>query len=165
MPLRLLLPALSPQLPLAVIVLLHSQGPVEDLCDALALGCPLPLAPAIQGARAEAAQVWVAPPGYHLLVEQDQTFSLSADARVCHVRPSAAVLFESAADAWQARLIGVVLSGSNEDDARGGCAIVQRAEAAASPEMPQAALTLAGAHHVLPLAAIAVRINQLAMHP
>lgn len=86
------------------------------------------------------------------------------------MRPSADVLFESAADAWTDRLIGIVLTGANDDGARGlrqlrlrgGHAIVQALDDAEMPSMPEAALRLAGADELVPLAAIAPRLVELA---
>ena len=55
--------------------------------------------------------VYVAPPDYHLLVEEEGSFALSTDERVQYARPSVDVLFESAADAYGERTIGIVLTG------------------------------------------------------
>jgi two-component system chemotaxis response regulator CheB len=93
--------------------------------------------------------VYFAPPGYHLLVEAEHTFALSVDAPEHFSRPSIDVLFESAADAYKARVAGVILSGANSDGAAGlraiadagGPTLVQKPDTAASPKMPQAALS------------------------
>ena len=79
---------------------------------------------------------FVAPPDYHLLVEMDRRLSLSSDKAVQFSRPSIDVLFESAADAYGPALIGVILTGANDDGARGlraivaagGVALVQRTD-------------------------------------
>jgi two-component system chemotaxis response regulator CheB len=92
--------------------------------------------------------VWFAPPDYHLLVEADRTFSLSIDEPVRFSRPSIDVLFESAARAYGEKLLGVVLTGANDDGAAGACAIrrcggvlaVQSPETAIASEMPRAAI-------------------------
>jgi two-component system, chemotaxis family, protein-glutamate methylesterase/glutaminase len=91
--------------------------------------------------------VYIAPPDYHLLVEQG-FFSLSTDAPVRYSRPSIDVAFNSAADSYAERTVGIVLTGSNSDGAaglsriaaRGGMAIVQEPATAESPQMPAAAL-------------------------
>jgi two-component system chemotaxis response regulator CheB len=101
------------------------------------------------------------------LVERDATFSLSVDPKICFVRPSIDVLFQSAADAYGPGLAAVVLTGANEDGAaglkrvrdRGGIGIVQDPAEAEAPEMPAAALMLAGADHVLPLERIPALLN------
>lgn len=169
--LRELLGGLSPQLRTPVIIVLHSAASDHHgLALSLGRGCPLPVAEAVERARIEPGHIYIAPPGYHLLVERNERFALSVDDRVCYVRPAADVLFESAADVWRGGTVGVVLTGANEDGAKGlatirsrrGIAIVQEPGDAESPEMPAAALRLAGADHVVPLAGIAGLINRLA---
>src|SRR4051812_13580003 len=103
----------------------------------------------------------LAPPGYHLLVD-DRHLALSVDPAVRHSRPSIDVLFDSAARSYGPRAVGVVLTGANDDGARGlatlrrrgGYAIVQDPAGAEVPQMPRAALHHAGADAVLALAAI-----------
>ena len=102
--------------------------------------------------------VYLAPADYHLLVEHG-TFNLSVDAAVAYSRPSIDVLFESAADAYRDRLIGVVLTGANADGARGaqrikrrgGFVIVQDPATAEAPAMPQATIDLVRVDRILPL--------------
>ncbi len=107
---------------------------------------------------------YVAPPNYHLLLEKDGRFSLSVDNQVHYSRPSIDVLFESAADAFGDQVVGLLLSGANEDGARGllrikkagGLTIVQAPETALVPVMPGAGLRLAEPAHVLSAADIGV---------
>lgn len=106
----------------------------------------------------ERSHVYVAPPDYHLLVEGGH-FALSVDARVQFARPSIDVLFESVAEAYRDRAIGIVLTGANEDGAaglaaikrNGGVSIVQDPSTATRKAMPEAALAAAEADAVLPL--------------
>jgi two-component system chemotaxis response regulator CheB len=92
--------------------------------------------------------VYVAPPNYHLMIDRSGAFSLSVDDLVNFSRPSVDVLFECAADAYGAGVIGIVMSGANNDGAgglariveRGGTAFVQAPESSAYPTMPAAAL-------------------------
>jgi len=101
--------------------------------------------------------VYVAPANYHMLVEQNGTIALSVDPRVNWSRPSIDVLFESAAHAWGARLIAIMLSGANQDGAdgmreikaRGGLLVAQDPAGAEHPVMPQAAIERAGIEIVL----------------
>lgn len=112
--------------------------------------------------------VYIAPPDYHLLVERGH-LSLSTDEPVRFSRPSIDVTFETAADAYGAHLIGVVLTGANDDGARGllrvadrhGYAVVQDPKTAEVPIMPQAALCAVPTAQVLGLQAIAPRLVQL----
>jgi two-component system chemotaxis response regulator CheB len=106
--------------------------------------------------------IYFAPPNYHLLIEKDRTFSLSVDELVNFSRPAIDVLFESAAEVYQDKLIGVILSGGNQDGARGlklikenfGLTIVQDPATSQTEYMPQAAIKEVEVDHVLPLSEI-----------
>ncbi|HET8893445.1 MAG TPA: chemotaxis protein CheB, partial [Gaiellaceae bacterium] len=106
----------------------------------------------------EPDRVYIGPPDYHVLVENGR-LALSTDAPVNHARPSIDVLFESAADAYAERLVGIVLTGASEDGAaglarikaRGGVAIVQDPETSARRTMPDAAIAATNADAILPL--------------
>ena len=119
----------------------------------------------------ERCNVYVAPADYHLLVEHG-SFALSVDERVHFARPAIDVLFETAAEAYGAGTIGVVLTGANHDGAaglaaiarRGGVAIVQDPESAEMRAMPDAAIA-AGASVVLPLERIAPYLSELCRAP
>jgi two-component system, chemotaxis family, protein-glutamate methylesterase/glutaminase len=110
----------------------------------------------------EPCRVYVAPADYHLLVDGDH-FALSVDARVQFARPSIDVLFESVAESYRDRAIGIVLTGANEDGAaglaaikrNGGVSIVQDPRTAERRIMPDAALAAGKADAVLPLEEIA----------
>jgi two-component system, chemotaxis family, protein-glutamate methylesterase/glutaminase len=103
--------------------------------------------------------VYLAPADYHLLLDRDGELSLSVDAAVAYSRPSIDVLFESAADAYLAGTVAVVLTGANADGARGakrvkdrgGFVVVQDPQTAESPEMPSAAIATARVDRILPL--------------
>lgn len=106
--------------------------------------------------------VYLAAPDYHLLVEPG-LMTLSTDEPVLYARPSIDVLFETAAESYRERCIGVVLTGANDDGARGlarvvelgGTAIVQDPENAKRDEMPRAALRTTPSARVTPVADIA----------
>jgi two-component system chemotaxis response regulator CheB len=114
----------------------------------------------------EPGHMYLAPADYHLLIEKTAAHGelhLSVDEAVRHSRPSIDVLFESAADAYGSQLIGVVLTGSNEDGARGakrikergGLVVVQDPRTAEAPEMPAAVAAMVQVDRILPLEAIA----------
>src|SRR3569623_431365 len=118
--LHVLLGALDPQLPVPVIIVDHTGSEdIGTLCDLQTRNSLLPVIEAQERHLPRPGCVYLAPTGYHLYLEQDGRFALSIDAKVCHVRPSIDVLFESAADAFAARLAAVVLTGANEDGAAG----------------------------------------------
>lgn len=109
--------------------------------------------------KIEPGMIYIAPPNYHLLVEKDKTFSLTVDERVNYARPSIDVLFESAAEAYNSKLIGVVLTGSNNDGSNGlkriqewgGLTIVQDPKTAESAFMPASAIAGCKPGYILPL--------------
>lgn len=115
-----------------------------------------------------AGNVYVAPADYHLLVEHG-FFSLSTDEPVRFSRPSIDVTFQSAADTYGARTVGVVLTGANADGAqglkriisRGGLGFVQLPATAESPTMPQAALNAVPEARVMTIGEIATQIATL----
>jgi len=106
----------------------------------------------------EQDHVYLAPPDYHILVENGHV-ALSTDAPVQYARPSIDVLFESAADAYGERAVGIILTGANADGAhglarikeRGGVAIVQDPVTSERRAMPDAAIAATHADAVLPL--------------
>ena len=156
----LLLAALPAQFGLAVLIVIHLPATNDNLLlSVLRPRCALPVVEAADKEPIERGTVYLAPPGYHVLVEPDRTLALSLDAPVNYSRPSIDVLFESAAFAYRDRLIGIVLTGANADGADGlarirafgGQAWVQDPQTAAASAMPAAALERAGADRVLSL--------------
>jgi two-component system chemotaxis response regulator CheB len=116
----------------------------------------------------EHGRIYVAPPDYHTLVEPGH-FSLSTEAPVRYSRPSIDVTFNSAADSYAHRTVGIVLTGANADGAeglrkisdRGGMAIVQDPTTAESPTMPTAAIKVVPRARVMPLAEIVAFLREL----
>jgi two-component system chemotaxis response regulator CheB len=128
---------------LAGMLTRHARRPVVDVEDKEPI---------------ERGGIYLAPPDYHLLVEPG-FFALSVEDRVQYARPSVDVLFESVADAYRERAVGIVLTGANRDGARGlarikelgGVAIIQDPDDAEAYTMPAAALRASAADSVLPL--------------
>jgi two-component system chemotaxis response regulator CheB len=123
-----------------------------------------------EGTQLAPGTVYVAPPGSHVLVNPDQTLSLSKAALVHFVRPSADLLFESAAASYTDRVIAVVLTGSGEDGANGvravkgmgGTVLCQDEESSEFFGMPGAAVATGSVDFVLPLDEIAAALVSLA---
>lgn len=92
--------------------------------------------------------IYFAPAGYHLLLESDFTFSLTTEEKVQYARPSLDVTMDSLARVYEEKLLGIVLTGANEDGAEGlsiikkfgGMTIVQSPEEAEHDTMPIAAI-------------------------
>jgi two-component system chemotaxis response regulator CheB len=137
-------------LPIAVVLHLHPRSNPAHITDGLARNCTLEVSEAIEGERAAAGHIYLAPANYHLLFEPAGHFALSIDEKVHFSRPSIDMLFCSAADAFGEGLIGVLLSGASNDGAQGlsrirecgGYTVVQDPETALCPIMPLAAMQL-----------------------
>ncbi len=137
--------------PIPIAIAQHRDADAEDdlLPNLLARHTPLEVADADDKDPLVPGRVLLAPPGYHMLVE-DGSVALSVDEPVQFSRPSIDVLFDSAAEQHRERTIGVVLTGANADGAeglaaikrRGGYTVVQDPATAERPEMPAAALAV-----------------------
>lgn len=165
-----LLPALPPRVRSAMLVVLHLPRDRRSLLpEIFRKRCALPMREAQDQEPIEPGTVYFAPPDYHLLVDTGPRTALSVDPPVHFSRPSIDVLFDSAADLYGPRLVGILLSGANDDGAQGlarirasgGLTIVQEPATAAMPFMPQAALDRTAVDHVLPPAGIASLLAQL----
>jgi two-component system chemotaxis response regulator CheB len=144
-----LLPALPAGCAVPVVVVVHLPPTRPSrLAAVLAMRAAVPVKEAEDKEPVAAGRVYVAPPGYHLLIERAGTFALSLDAQLNFSRPAIDVLFESAAEAYGGALAGIVLTGASDDGARGlaaivqagGAAFVQAPEAAVARQMPEAAI-------------------------
>jgi two-component system chemotaxis response regulator CheB len=162
--LSVVLPALSPGLRAPVFIVVHlprDKGSV--LPEIFSRKCAVPVREAQDKEAVASGTVYFAPNNYHLLLDQGPQLSLSADDPVHHSRPSVDVLFESAADLYRERLLGIILTGANEDGAAGlaavhdagGVTVVQNPESARAPHMARSALKLRPADWVLSLDEIA----------
>lgn len=150
------LPRLPVDFPVPIVVCLHaSPGTTAELAAMLDERLPLKVVEAADKAPMRPCHVYLAPGGYHLLLERDGAFSLSVDEPVRFARPSVDVLFDSAAHVYRQRVLAVVLSGANDDGARGasrikaagGTVIVQDPASAVAADMPRAALAAVAPDH------------------
>ena len=156
--------------PCPVMVVLHldpSGG--HQLPKLLANHCGLTVKEAEDTEEIFPGRVYIAPAGYHLLVERDYTLSLSVDEPVNYSRPSIDVLFQSAAEAYGPSLVGVIMTGASRDGSMGlrsikeygGTAIVQDPAVAQVPLMPTAAIQATEVDHILNLADIGLFLAKL----
>ncbi len=164
-----ILPHLPASFPIPIIVVQHLHPWQQGVALVHHGGGALVMKDADEKELIRPGFVYFAPPNYHLLVERDRTLSLSIDPKVNYTRPSVDVLFESAADAYGANLIGIVLSGANNDGAtglhyikqHGGLTIVQDPADAEVGYMPRAAIESTQPDHILTAAAILKFLNKL----
>lgn len=148
------------QFPAAVIVLQHLSPDRESyLVSLLNHQFEVNIKEAVMNEKIESGNVYIAPTKYHLLIEEDKSFSLSVDEPVNFAIPSIDILFDSAAEAYGDMLMGVILTGANNDGSRGlrtikqmgGKTLVQDPGTAVAPAMPKAALELTDVDYILPL--------------
>ena len=156
--------------PAPILVVQHRAGDSPDLLSGLLdRRGPLTVREAEDKMALTPGCVRVAPPGYHVLVEPGH-LALSTEAEVGYSRPSIDVALESAADAYGPGVVGVVLTGANEDGAaglaavrrRGGMAIVQDPETAERSRMPAASIAAADPQVISSLEDIAPLLVRLA---
>jgi two-component system, chemotaxis family, protein-glutamate methylesterase/glutaminase len=165
-----ILPALPAAFAVPLAIVVHIPAGKQSLLPAvLGQKCALPVREPEDKEPVAARTVYVAPPNYHLLIEKTRSFALSVDEPVLYSRPSIDVLFESAAEAYGAGVLGVLLTGASEDGARGlvrikergGIAVVQAPSTAAVPIMPEAGRHLTNVDRELAPAEIALFLAQL----
>ena len=168
--LKVLLPALPASFPLPIAIVQHRDRRSDAfLANYLNAITKIAVSEAEDKEPFCAAHAYLAPAGYHLLIESDRSLSLTIDERVNYSCPSIDVLFESAAHVFAQSLIGIVLTGANADGAqglkaikaRGGLAVVQDPQTAAAMAMPRAALKATAVDHVVPLDRIAPLLTHM----
>jgi two-component system chemotaxis response regulator CheB len=159
-----LLPAFPQGTAAAIFVVLHlPRDRPSLLTEVFSPKCALEVREAQDKEPVAPGTVYFAPSNYHLLVDEGPQLALSADDLVHHSRPSIDVLFESAADVYREHLLGVLLTGANEDGAQGlaavhdagGVTVVQEPETAQASTMVLSAMQLRAPDFVLPLGRIA----------
>ena len=155
-----ILPVLPATFRPALLIVLHLPRERPSLLvEIYEKRCALPVREADDKEPVEPGTVYFAPPDYHMLVEKNRQIALSTDEPVHYSRPSVDVLFESAADVYGERLLGIILTGANEDGAAGlhaihragGVTVVQQPDSAKVPLMVVSALQRNPADFVLSL--------------
>lgn len=169
--LKQLMEALNPRFQLPTLIVQHlspqSEGFLPRYLDQfthLKVKEADPYEPILPG------HAYTAPPNYHMVVEKGEMILLSVDEKVNFSRPSIDLLFESAAWVYQRQLIGILLTGANNDGTHGMCVIktlggltiAQSPHEAEVPMMPESAISAGCAARVLNLTEIANTLNGLA---
>jgi two-component system chemotaxis response regulator CheB len=166
-----LLGALTTDFPVPIVVVQHRSADDDDetrLGEVLSRYSALPVRDIDHGERIAPPGVYLAPADYHVLIDGGR-FELTVDDVEQYSRPSIDVLFESAARAYRADVVGVLLTGYGHDGtagmrairAAGGVTIAQDPESALQGAMPRHAIEARAASEVLPLDAIAPRLLEL----
>ena len=156
---------------LPIILVQHRFKTERELLEELLQKkCKLRVKQADEKEKIVGSVVYVAPPDYHLLIEQDETFSLSADNRVNNSRPSIDVLFETASHVYKNRLVGIILTGANGDGALGiksihhygGFTIAQNPDESIHSAMPVASIRTGAVNKIFLLKEIKEFLLQIA---
>ena len=155
-----ILPSIPATLAAAILIVVHVPRERPSLLgEIFRAKCKLHVDEAVDKAEIKPGTIYFAPPDYHMLVDRGPQIALSVDEVVQFSRPSIDVLFESAADIYGARLLGVLLTGGNEDGAAGmayiaqcgGSTILQDPAEAIAAAMPEGALKVMKPTHILRL--------------
>lgn len=144
-----IIPELSPGLRVPVIIVIHRKNDRKSSLDQLLNDrTSLIVREAEDKVMLENGKLYIAPPDYHLLIEKDHSLSLDGSEKILWSRPSIDVTFQAAAEIFREKVLGILLSGANNDGASGleyikkagGKTIIQHPDDAEIPVMPQAAL-------------------------
>ena len=152
--------------PVYIVVHVPPRSP-SVLAGIFSAKCRLPVVEVTDKEPVTAGSIYFAPPNYHMLIEDKEHVALSNDAEVLFSRPSIDVAFESAAEVWGECLTGIILTGANQDGARGlqavaanaGVAIVQDPATAYAKAMPEAAIAACPQAQIMSLADIATYLK------
>jgi two-component system, chemotaxis family, protein-glutamate methylesterase/glutaminase len=135
--------------PLPIVLCLHRLKHIrEGFDEVLNMKSRIHVMEPEDKTKLRAGHIYLAPANYHLLIDNTHNVSLNIDAPVMFSRPSIDVLFESAANIFKDKLVGIILSGANSDGAHGmklvkhfgGLTIVQDPNEASIKAMPLAAM-------------------------
>jgi two-component system chemotaxis response regulator CheB len=143
-----LIPFFTADMPLAIVLVLHRRSGESVLAELLREKTTFKVQEVEEKDPIEPGTIYIAPADYHLLIEQNRTFSLDYSEKVNYSRPSIDVTFEAAAEVYQDKVAAMLLSGANADGTEGlkriqengGMTIVQLPSDASVSYMPQQAL-------------------------
>lgn len=165
-----ILPQLKAASPYALVIVLHRKNTedktLEELIDLKSIMCVKEVEDKV---AILPGYIYVAPSDYHLLFEKETIISLDASEKINYSRPSIDVSFESAAESYGPRVLGIVLSGANADGTKGlqaikqagGLTIVQNPTTAEMPFMPKSALVNSNPDCVFTIEEIIAFLNNL----
>lgn len=165
-----ILTEIRPGYTIPILIILHRNSIFESSLEELfSTRTSLPIKEVEEKEPVMPGAIYVCPADYHVLLEQDHSFSLDYSERVNFSRPSIDVSFRSAADVFGEGLLCCLLSGANADGVegleyvkeRGGMVIVQDPATAEVPYMPQHAIARVEVDFILPAAELPNFIKQL----
>jgi two-component system, chemotaxis family, protein-glutamate methylesterase/glutaminase len=141
-----------------LIAVLHRPTEKKsDMREVFQSACKIPVVEPVQPTTIENGKIYLAPPGLHLLINQDKQITTDDSPLIQYARPSVDVLFCSAAEAFKTKLTGIIVTGTNRDGAmgmhaireNGGVTVVQDPKDAKMSRMPEAAMETIPVDYVL----------------
>jgi len=141
-----------------IIVVVHRKNDADSiLADLISARTKIPVKDAEDKDVILPDHIYLAPPNYHLLIETNFHFSLDASEKIHFSRPSIDVTFESIAESFGDKVIGILVSGANADGAlglkairqAGGLTIAQDPTTAEVDYMPKQAIIIGAADKIL----------------
>ncbi|HEV7332805.1 MAG TPA: chemotaxis protein CheB [Flavisolibacter sp.] len=162
-------PSLMPEKALAIVLVLHRRSGESMLTELLKDKTSWQVKEAEEKEPIEPGTIYIAPADYHLLIENDHTFSLDYSEKIHYSRPAIDVTFETAAEAYGPRLMALLLSGANQDGTAGlqkikragGFVMVQDPGEAIVSYMPKYAVDHVSVDRMLPAKEIAAAVRSL----
>lgn len=166
--------AIDPNLKQPILVVQHMPaGFTAEFAQSLNSICPLEVSEAKDGEPVLGGHVYIAPGSYHMFVERKAIgnfIKLSQDNPRNGHRPSCDVLFESIAEIFQNRALGVIMTGMGRDGAaelaemrkKGAWTLGQDKDTSIVYGMPKVAFELGGVERQVPLSQMADEISKLA---
>ena len=163
------IPKIKPTIQVPIIIILHRKNDMQStLENLLREHTKLDIKEAEDKEKILPGTIYIAPPNYHLLIERNGTLSLDGSEKVLFSRPSIDVTFQSAAEVYGAGLLGIILSGANNDGTAGlstikdygGVVAIQNPKDAEIPAMPLSALELIDPDYIINGNQIASIINK-----
>ncbi|MES2455052.1 MAG: chemotaxis protein CheB [Bacteroidota bacterium] len=164
------LPVLDAALRFPIVIVIHRKHGTDSLLpDLLSTRTKLKVKEVDEKEELKAGFIYIAPSDYHLLIEQDGTFSLDYSEKVNYSRPAIDVTFQTAAEVYRDKLVCLLLSGSNSDGVNGlksvkewgGLAAIQDPATAQVAYMPAQAQLKVAIDRVLKIQQIGEFINLL----
>ncbi len=168
--LRTVLGGLPADFPAPVVIVLHRTPGRESLFASIfKRDSALPVKDAVEGESIAPGTVYLAPADHHLTLDREGRMVFSERLKISYGRAAADPLFESAAEAYGPRAVGVVLSGGGRSGATGakaihdvgGTVIAQDQATSRHFSMPRAAIDAGAVTNVLPIDRIAEQLTQL----
>ena len=165
-----IVPSLKKTFSIPIVIVVHRKIPNDTvLPNLLSTKTHLLVKEIEEKERIQPGSIYIVPGDYHVLIENDHTFSLDYSEKVNFSRPSIDVVFQSAANVFRQHLVCILVSGANADGTegmqyvqqQGGTTIAQLPSSAEVAYMPEQAILHNAAHYVLDLSDMADFLNKL----